>query len=282
LTEYLQKNFNWRLPECTSAYDDWSAWSAPFALLLLKHLPLRPHCRYLDLACGTGVPLVQAVERLGPTCQAVGLDLGWWNGLRRAQQKLRAWQIPNAALACGDGARLPFGAETFDLIVSCLGINNFSDPAQAFRECRRVLRPGGRLALATNLSGHMREFYEVFAATLTELGRDDLQAGLAAHIEHRGSEESLRRQLEAAGFRVRRAVHEPFTMRYLDGSALLRHSNILLGFLPNWRSLVPPELEAAFFERLEANLNQSAARAGELSLTIPACYIEAERAGNGF
>jgi ubiquinone/menaquinone biosynthesis C-methylase UbiE len=275
VTDYLQKNFDWRLPEMTAAYDDWSAWSAPFALLLLKHLPLRPNLRYLDLACGTGVPLVQVVERLGPSCRAVGLDLGWWNGLRRARQKLAAWQIQNASLACGDGARMPFGAQTFDLIVSNLGINNFSDPPQAFRECWRVARPGGRLALTTNLSGHMQEFYTVYAATLAELGRDDLLPGLTAHIEHRGTADSLRQQLVGAGFQVRRVFHESFSMRYLDGSALLRHSNIILGFLSNWRALLPKELEQPFFERLEANLNQLAAKTGELALTIPACYIEA-------
>jgi arsenite methyltransferase len=277
MTEYLLKNFDWRLAEITDVYDDWSAWSAPFALLLLKYLPMRPHQRYLDLASGTGVPLVQVVERLGPTCRAVGLDLGWWNGLRRAQRKLVGWQISNASLACGDGAHLPFGEETFDLIVSNLGINNFSDPDQAFRECRKVLRPGGILALTTNLSGHMQEFYDVFAATLREIGRADLLPTLEAHVQHRGSEASLRSQLESAGFQVRRVIHEPFAMRYLDGSTLLRQSNIILGFLPNWRALLPPELEQAFFERLEANLNRAAEKAGELSLTIPACYIEAEK-----
>ncbi len=275
MTEYLQKNFDWRLPGITSAYDDWSAWSAPFALLLLKYLPMRPNQRYLDLATGTGVPLVQVVERLGPTCRAVGLDLGWWHGLLRAQHKLASWQIANASLVCGDGARMPFGPESFDLIVSNLGINNFSDPPQAFRECWRIARPGGILALTTNLAGHMQEFYDVFAATLAELGRADLLPALETHIRHRGSEDGLRQQLTGAGFTVRRAIREPFVMRYLDGSALLRQSNIILGFLPNWRALVPTEMEVAFFERLEANLNRAAAREGALVLTVPACYVEA-------
>ncbi len=275
MTEYLDKNFDWRLPEITAVNDDWSAWSASFALLMLKHIPLRPDMRYLDLACGTGVPLVQLVERLGPSCKAVGVDLGWWNGLRRARQKITAWQIPNASLLNADGAQLPFSERVFDLIVSNLGINNFSDPAKAFRECWRVARPEGFVALTTNLTGHMQEFYDVYAETLVEMGRADLLPMLEAHIQHRGSEASLRKQLAEAGFDVRRVFHEPFTMRFLNGSALLRQSNIVLGFLPNWRAILPKELEQAFFERLEVNLNRAAAQRGELALTIPACYMEA-------
>jgi hypothetical protein len=111
------------------------------------------------------------------------------------------------------------------------------------------------------------------------MGRADLLPRLETHIQHRGSEASLRNQLAKAGFEVRRVFHEPFTMRYLDGSALLRQSNIVFGFLPNWRAILPKELEQAFFEHLEANLNRAAERRGELALTIPACYMEGLKMG---
>lgn len=38
---------------------------------------------------------------------------------------------------------MPFMSDTFDLIVSNLGINNFADPEACFRECARVLKPTG-------------------------------------------------------------------------------------------------------------------------------------------
>jgi hypothetical protein len=38
------------------------------------------------------------------------------------------------------------------------------------RECRRVAKSGGVLALTTNLRDHMQEFYEVFNRVLDELG----------------------------------------------------------------------------------------------------------------
>ena len=100
---------------------------------------------------------------------------------------------------------------------------------------------------------------------------------MEAHIRQRGSEESLRTLLTQAGFDVLRVIHEPFTLRFLNGSALLRHSNIRLGFLPAWRSLIPPKWEDKFFTKLEHNLNEYAVKHQELAVTIPACYVEARQ-----
>ncbi len=90
-----------------------------------------------------------------------------------------------------DGARLPFGGDEFDLIVSNLGVNNFDDPTAAFSECFRVAKPGGRLVLTTNVRGHMREFYDVFRETLQ--GKDAYLERLEANEAHRGTKSTLSR-----------------------------------------------------------------------------------------
>ena len=85
--------------------------------------------------------------------------------------------------------------------------------------------------------------------------------------------------MEGADFRVSRVVAAAFDRRYLDGSALLRHSLTRLGFLPGWRAVVDPADERPVFARLEAKLNDRARRAGELRLEIPALYLEARKPG---
>ena len=104
----------------------------------------------------------------------------------------------------GSATAMPFADATFDLIVSNLGVNNFDDRAAAIRECRRVAKPGATLALTTNLQGHMREFYDVFA----EVVRDDAEASkrLRDHIEHRATVASVRELLETGGFTVTRVI----------------------------------------------------------------------------
>lgn len=262
-------------PEFSSTFDELSFWASRFGQLLFQHIPLGPHRRILDLACGIGFPLFELAHASGPSCRLVGADL-WRTALERAEQKRRVYGLANIALVQADGAQLPFAAESFDLIVSNLGINNVARPAAILAECARVARPQAHVILTSNLVGHMREFYDVFRATLREAGVTDFTA-LAANEAHRGTPESITALLEGAGFRVVKRVEDQFTMRFVDGSALLRHWLIKLGFLEGWRRAVPPDQEAAIFEMVEMNLNTLAAAAGELRMTVPMLYIEGEK-----
>jgi len=171
----------------------------------------------LDVGCGTGFPALELAQRLGPTCQVIGID-PWEMALRRAQHKMKQHRVRNATLVLGDAAGLPFPEKHFHLIVSNLGLNNFASPERALGECFRVLQKGGRLVLTTNLRGHMRELYGVFAAVLREFGQPEWLERLRQHIEHRASVESVRKQLGEAGFTVRQVFYEEFTMRFTGGA----------------------------------------------------------------
>ena len=138
-----------------------------------------------------------------------------------------------------------------------------------------MARPGSKLALATNLKGHMKEFYGVFEETLAELGDAKALAALAAHVDHRATVEKLAALFERAGFRLGRVVETRASMRFADGGALLRHSFIKLGFLDDWKSVVEIERRGEVFARLEENLDRAARRRGALDLTIPLAYVEA-------
>ena len=79
---------------------------------------------------------------------------------------------------------------------------------------------------------------------------------------------------EHGGFTVTRVVEREGVMRFADGTALLNHHFIKLGFLDGWKKVVPGR-EPIVFARLRDALNDLAARQGELRLTIPMAYIEA-------
>lgn len=246
------------------AYDELPLWSAAFGLLLFANIPLQAKATALDVGCGTGFPLLELAQRLGPGSQVHGLD-PWRAGIVRAERKRRHWNIANAHLHLGDAAAMPFRDATFDLIVSNLGVNNFSDAPAALRECRRVLRENGTLALTTNVVGHMRELYEVFATVVDDRMR------LEEHIQHRATVEKLHTLLDSAGFAVRRVVESAFTMRYATGTALLKHAFIQFGFLPGWQGVVPEADRERVFAELERRLNEIP----PLTLTIPCAYVEA-------
>ena len=136
---------------------------------VLDNLRLQGDETLLDLGCGRGAVLLAAAKRL-PRGRAIGVDL--W----RADQSENSQQatLSNAALEnvaervevhTADMTALPLDDQSVDVIVSSLAIHNIATPAgrrKALDEAVRVLRPGGRLAIADlwetrQHAAHLRE-----------------------------------------------------------------------------------------------------------------------------
>lgn len=277
VTEFLDREIDVQLDaDAVSVADEVSFWAAPFGALLLDHVPLARGQKVLDLACGTGFPLFELAARLGLSSHCTGTDLEP-DALARARLKRRVYQRPDIGLAAADAGELPFRDGTFDLIVCCLGLHGFHDVSAVFSECARVLQRGGRLLIATNVKGHFAELYAMFREVLGELGRTDELERLRAEEEARGTAHTLSSQLRKAGLRVSRRVEGRISYRFTNGSALFRHPLVRTGFLPGWRETLPPDDEHEIFARLEMHLNDVAARAGELRMSVPLLLLEAAR-----
>ncbi|MBA2395585.1 MAG: class I SAM-dependent methyltransferase [Ktedonobacteraceae bacterium] len=256
-------------PETTSVFDEVSLCAAGFGLFLFSHLELRSNLNILDLGCGTGFPLFELAQVHGASCQVTGVDV-WKQGVEPARLKGAISQCSNVRILEADAAQLPFEDTIFDLIVSNLGVNNFSDPDAVFAECFRIV-------LTTNLMGHMSEFYAIFHQVLLELQISAFLERLQVHEARRGTKEALSGRLQTAGFRLSKMREGRFHLRYLDGSAFFDHWLTKVGFLDDWRQIVDPEEEVRVFALLEARLNQMARASGELRLTVPMLYLEAEK-----
>jgi ubiquinone/menaquinone biosynthesis C-methylase UbiE len=118
----------------------------PWAPLLVERAAVAPGERVLDVACGTGVVTRAAAERAGSGGHVAGIDLN--PGMIAVARSL-----PPAAGAAiewheASALALPFTASSFDVVLCQQGLQFFPDKALALREMRRVLRPGGRLALS--------------------------------------------------------------------------------------------------------------------------------------
>ncbi len=273
MTKYLTFNADFDNPDFAAAYDELPLWSAKFGFLLLENIELRQDITVLDVGCGTGFPLHEIAQRLGPSCTVCGID-PWQAAVERAKFKAEEYGLGNVDICLGDATAMPFSDNVFDLIVSNLGVNNFENPEAALAECFRVAKPSARIALTSNLKGHMKEFYNIFKSTLRSVGSDEELARLLEHIDHRTTLVQSREILEKSGFKVVKTIEESFVMRFSNGSALLNHSFIKLGFLDGWKKVVSPERMEMVFTELEKNLNRVADETGELVLTIPMAYVE--------
>jgi demethylmenaquinone methyltransferase/2-methoxy-6-polyprenyl-1,4-benzoquinol methylase len=99
--------------------------------------------RVLDVACGTG-DLSLVLAEAG-TVRVVGLDF-CRPMLEIARRKAEA-DSRSIPFVEGDALRLPFADETFDAATIAFGLRNLAGVADGLRELRRILRPGGRLAV---------------------------------------------------------------------------------------------------------------------------------------
>jgi arsenite methyltransferase len=242
--------------ETAQYYDELPLWSAPFGQLILDRVPLRRGQTIVDIGAGTGFLTVELAQR-SAAARVVAVD-PWAEAMEVLRRKVTFLGLTNVELVVADASTLALPDGSVDVVVSNLGINNFPNGAAVLAECRRVLRPGGRLLLSTNLVGHMTEFYDVLRGVLDDVSELD------AHINHRATIPGTLALLENAGFSAT-VAESTFTMRFADGTALFNHYFIRLGFLEGWQSIASPETLAA----VEAELN----RRGELSLTIPmACF----------
>jgi arsenite methyltransferase len=143
---------------------------------ILAELHLRGDEDLLDLGCGRGAVLLAAAALL-PDGRAVGVDL--WradqtgNGPDATRRNAeREGVADRVELETGDMTRLPFADHTFDVVVSNIAVHNIPSAEgrrAAVDEAVRVLRPGGRLAIADLLA--TGQHY----ARLRELGLADVR-----------------------------------------------------------------------------------------------------------
>ena len=103
---------------------------------------LRTGQRALDVACGTGVLTREAERRVGPRGLVVGVDPD------AGMLVVAARRAPDIHWCEGDARALPFGDGSFDVVVSQFGLMYFGDRVLGLREMLRILKSGGRLAVA--------------------------------------------------------------------------------------------------------------------------------------
>jgi len=174
--------------------------------------------RVLDAACGTG-DLAVADVRAG-AARVTGLDFSE-QMLVRAKKK-----APAIEWLQGDMLALPFADGTFDAYTVGFGVRNVSELALALSEARRVLRPGGRIAILeiTQPRGVLRPFFTLWFDKLVPLLGCVLPGGsaygyLPASVRRFPGAEELARLMRDAGFADVR-------FRLLGGSIVALHTGV--------------------------------------------------------
>ncbi|MFB6962860.1 class I SAM-dependent methyltransferase [Streptomyces sp. NPDC056309] len=181
---HVQEFFTARAADWDSRFpDDGPAYAAAVA-----ELGLREGDRVLDAGCGTGRALPPLRAAVGASGIVVGADLTW----AMLEAAVRAGRDREGLLLLADVGALPLVSGSFDAVFAAGLIAHLPHPSENLRELRRVVRPGGTLAL----------FHPIGRAALAarqgrQITPDDLRA-----------EPNLRALLSRSGWRMTSYVDE--------------------------------------------------------------------------
>lgn len=120
--------------------------------------------RVLDVAAGTGEQTLLAAKRVGASGYVLATDLST-EMLNFAAEGARKAGLANVGTRVLDAENLDLDADSFDAVISRFGLMLFSDPSKALSGMRRVVRPGGKVAVLV-FSAAEKNPYEAVARTV--------------------------------------------------------------------------------------------------------------------
>jgi malonyl-CoA O-methyltransferase len=175
---------------------------------LLSRLPADASPAWaLDVGTGTGWCAAALVQRY-PAARVLALDIAE-PMLRAARQRVGV--APGRHYLGGDAEALPLADGSVDLVVSNLAVQWCADLAQAFREFRRVLKPGGLVLLSTFGPG-----------TLVELRRAWAVVDGYSHVNSFADAAAVAGTFREAGFSGAEVESETRRLVYPDVHGLMR------------------------------------------------------------
>ncbi|CAM9308229.1 unnamed protein product [Pylaiella littoralis] len=104
--------------------------------------------KVLDVGCGVGGTSRYLAKKLGPETSVTGITLSP-KQVERATQLAKEQGVPNAKFQVTNALDMSFEDESFDLVWACESGEHMPDKGKYIEEMTRVLKPGGRLVVAT-------------------------------------------------------------------------------------------------------------------------------------
>jgi ubiquinone/menaquinone biosynthesis C-methylase UbiE len=165
-----QKDMWTAVAEAWDKWDDWfTAQSRDLIAWFCRAVNAKPGMRVLDLACGAGQPARTIAPLLLPGGQIVATDISP-QMLAVTARKVRAAGLTNVELGEMDLENIQFPDDTFDAVTCRFGLMFCPEPEKAAREIRRVLKPGGRFAVAVWDEPAKNPFFTSIGKPLADFG----------------------------------------------------------------------------------------------------------------
>jgi SAM-dependent methyltransferase len=188
---------------------------APVRQWLVSQLAPRPGDIVLELSAGPGDTGFAAATVVGEQGRLISTDFSP-DMVEVARHRGAELGLKNVDYRVMDAERIELAADSVDGVLCQSGYMLMADPAAALSETRRVLRPGGRLALSVWGAPERNPWAAIGGRILVERGHMPPPDPAAPGIFSMASEERTRALLEGAGFTAVRIEEVPLYFAYGD------------------------------------------------------------------
>lgn len=224
--------------------------------------------RVLDVGCGTGALTLAVAERAGPAGAVVGLDA---NPEMLAVARKKPVQVEWLE---GTAEALPFPDNSFDAVVSQFALMFFEDKPKALAEMMRVLKPGGRLAVAVCDAVENSPGYGAFAQLLDRLFGKDVGDAFRAPFSL-GDASNLHHLCGQAGLADADVVRRSGKVRFASIDAMVSTERACVWTLGG---VLSDEQFQRLLDQSQSALQTFEARDGSIEFDMPALVITARKA----
>jgi SAM-dependent methyltransferase len=209
--------------------------------------------RVLDIAAGAGEQSITAARRVGPSGSVLATDISS-NILAFAEQMARQAGVGNIQTKVLDGENLTLEDETFDAVISRVGLIYFPDQQQALREMRRVLKTGGKVAAIVYSTPDKNQFFSIPVSVIRK------RAGLPPPLPGQpgpfslGAEGILEKTFAQAGFTRLKVERIDSPLRLPSARECIRFEKESFGALHQMMSTLSDQEKESVWEEIEREL----------------------------
>ena len=231
-------------------------WLGQATETMLDMAEVGPGSRVLDVAAGAGGQTIAAAKRVGPSGYVLATDISS-NILQFASETARQEGLGNVETRVMDGESLEeLEEESFDAVISRVGLIYFPDQQRALTGMRRALKPGGRIACVVYSTAENNKFFSIPVSIIRK--RAQLPPPLPGQPGpfSLGGVGVLEEAYQRAGFREAETRIVPSPLRLSSAAECVRFERESFGALHQMMSgLSQPERESVW-EEIERELRQ--------------------------
>lgn len=230
-------------------------WLGEATNVMLDMADVREGQRVLDVAAGAGEQTIVTAQRVGLTGSVLATDISP-NILAFAQQAARHAGLKNVETAVVDGENLELPENSFDAVISRVGLIYFPDQHKALTGMKRVLKSGGRVAAITYSTPENNKFFSVPVSIIRRRANLPLPLPGQPGPFSLGSPGVLEAAYQKAGFRDIQIRLVPSPLRMPSAAECVRFERESFGALHQMLAGVPEAERPSVWDEIENELKK--------------------------